>query len=346
MNNIFWALGCYTRVDVKLAEHTFKEKSPLELTDIDILGIRILPDFAINFLLADCTSNRNIIRSPIQRVFWLRGVMEFFNASHSYLCLGSNNPIQETQRVVAQKLGVTILNEDNLANLEKRIINSDAPQLQLNKFEPWLYFEHNLTVLSKDLSRLISFRKYNYWLNPKYQNLHAIISIVKKHNRFVNEKDKLHKALIFDLLTLFVLSLLQMSAYVFNINPENPEMELKSYFYGGYIEMKKRREIVDNIKKIINSQNQKLLFDDILKLDPDYLTNLFEIGFRFLNKPYDASQVLRYLQVFLFEKILYNEQNQQGMEYLESFPEITKKLTRDIIKFFCNATSLTEKLFI
>jgi hypothetical protein len=82
-----------------------------------------------------------------------------------------------------------------------------------------------------------------------------------------------------------------------------------------------------------------------LKLDPEYLPNLFDITFRLLNKPFDSSQILRYLQVILFEKILYRGENTEGMKYLEtSFSEITKKLTRDIAKLFRDSTGISDKL--
>ena len=346
LNNIFWSLGCYTRLEVKLAEYSLQEKIPMELTDLDVLGIRILPDLSIDYLIADCTSNKDVIRSPIQRVFWLKGVMEFLGASKGYLSLGTNNPVLGSQRIVGHRLGVTILNEENLANLEKRVVSSGFPQLKSSKPESWLYFENNITNLSKEIVPLLNFRKHNYWINPSYQNLHALISLVTKHNKLFNETNRLQKALILDLLTLFTLSVLQMSAYVFRVNPESPRIELRSYFYGGYDKMKRRQDIAENIKKLMaTTRRQGTLFNETLKLDPDYLPNLFDIAFRLLNKPFDSSQIPRYLQVILFEKILYKGENADGMKYLEtSFSDITKKLTRDIVKFFRDSTGISERL--
>jgi|YelNatPaOPRAMG01_1025707.scaffolds.fasta_scaffold50178_2 hypothetical protein len=346
LNNIFWSLGCYTRIEVKLSEYSLQRKIPMELTDLDVLGIRILPDLSTDYLVADCTLNKDVIKSPIQRVFWLKGVMNFFGASKGYLGLGTNNPISETQRIAAQRLGVTILNENNLANLEKRVINSGL-QLKLSEPESWLNFENKIASLSKNMCPLLNFRKYHYWLNPSYQNIHALIFLVTRHNKFFDETNRLQKALVLDLLTLLTLSVLKMSEYVLRINPENPETELKAYLYGGYAEMKRRQSIVENIRKIMEKSNltQGSLFNETFKLDPDYLPQLFDIAFRLLNKPFDSSQILRYLQVILFEKILDKGENAEGMKYLETgFPDITKKLTRDIAKFFCDSTGISEKL--
>jgi hypothetical protein len=346
LNNILWSLGYYTRLEVKLAEYTLQRKIPMELTDLDILGVRILPEFGIDYLVVDCTTNKDAIKSPIQRIFWLKGVMDFFGASRGFLGLGTMNSIPEVQRIVAHKLGVTVLNENNLSNLEKRVLAQDVQELQLSKPDSWLYFENNLTTLSKDIIELLNFRKHNYWINQAHQNLHVLISLISKYRKFLDEGNKLHKALILDLLTLFTFSLLQMSAYVFRINPENPEVELKAYFYGGYAEMKTKQAIVDNIQKLIESiPVQGSLFNENFKLDPDYLPNLFDVAFRLLNKPFDSSQILRYLQLVLFERTLNKSENRNGINYLETkFSNVTKKLARDIAKFFSDATDLSEKM--
>jgi len=347
LNNIFWSLGCYTRLEVKLAEYSTHNRIPMELTDLDVLGIRILPDLNIDYLTADCTSSKHVIKSPIQRVFWLKGIMDFFGASKGYLSLKTKNPIPEVQRIVAYRLGVTILDENNLSNLEKRVSNSGSLRLQSGKPDSWLYFENNLTTISKNLAPLLNFRKHKYWINQPYQNLYSLISVIGKNRRFFDGENRLQRALVLDLLALFSLSLLQMSAYVFQVNPENPEMELKAYFYGGHTEMQRKQIIINNIQKLIeNIPQQGDLFNQHLKLDPEYLPNMFDVGFRLLNKPFDSSQILRYLQVVLFEKTLNKGENQEGLNYLDtSFSDTTKKLTKDIAKFFSDATGLPKKMF-
>ncbi|MBX6422496.1 hypothetical protein [Thermosulfurimonas sp. F29] len=347
INNILWSLNCYTRIEIKLAEYSSQTRKPTELTDIDVLGIRVFSDMIIDYIVADCTTNKKIIKSPIQRIFWLKGVMDFFGTKKGYLCLGTNQSIPENQRIVAQKLGITILNQDNLLNLEKRVLDTNTKYLNFSNPECWLYFERNISQISKDLEFLLLFRKHYFWMNSPYQNISRLLIYTTKYAGKFNPKDKFHKALAVDLLTLFSLSILQMSSYVFHINPENPELELRSYFYGGYDEMKRRETIVDYINKLLQKMcKQGQLFEvPTLQLDPDYLPNLFDIAFRLLNKPKDSSQILRYLQLVLFEKVLYQGNNVNGIKYIDSnFSDITKKLTRDLAKFFCSSTGLSEEL--
>mgnify|MGYP001069542520 CR=1 FL=1 len=347
LNNILYSLGYYTRLAVKLAEYSLERGQPMELTDLDVLGIKIHPDLTFNWVVADCTSRREVIKSPIQRVFWLKGVMDFFNASRGYLALSTTNRVPESQRVVASKLGITILNEENLSNLERRVLNEHIPKLKLAEAASWNYFEGNLTTLAKDISFLLDFRKHHYWMNKSHQNLHALVSVLSKRGSSLDSKNPLHRALILDLLTLFSLSLLQMSSFVLQTNPENPKQELRVYFYGGYKELEIRESITQNIRKVLGEAlpKQGYMFEQNLKLDPDYLPQLFDLAYRLVNKPADASQIPRYLQMVLFERALYQQKNIDGVKYLDqNFTDVTKKLTRDMASLFLHATRLSEKM--
>ena len=351
IGNVLWSVGCYTRLEVKLAEYSVSTGASLELTDLDVLGIRVQKDLSIDYLVADCTSNRHLLRSPIQRVFWLRGVMEFFGASKAYLGLhgkdGAAVAIPGFQRTVADRLGVTILNEDNLSNLERRLVTSETTQLRLSRAESWRYLEGNLATLSKGMGPLLQFRKHDYWMNESHQNLHALISLVDRHRKLFDERNRMHRALALDLLSLFAFSVLHMSAYALRTNPEDPENELRAYFYGGYAEMARRQAIVDNISRLIGGRPcQASFLERELQLDPEYLRSLFDLAFRLLNKPVDASQILRYLQVLLFETAPSGGQEGGGADPLQAgFSDVTKKLARDIAKFFSGATGLPDTLF-
>lgn len=351
LNNIFWELGFYTRLEVKLAEYSLKDSSTLELTDIDVLGIRTHSDLASEIIVGDCTTHKVVIRSPIQRAFWLKGVMDFFGAKKGYLCIGSDRSIAENQRVVSSELGITILNMPNLTNLENRY-ESVTPSLSFSTKESWQYFEGNLTTLPNVLSPILEFRKHKYWLTPHHDRIHALISIVEGNKNQFHSPSRFIKTLLLDMLTLFSISILKMSSYALSVNPENPEVVLRSYFYGSYSEMRRREIIVENLRHLASSiPEQPTLFPNKdyrnrIKLDPEYMPQLFDIAYRLLNKPLDASQIPRFLQLVMFERVLYQHKNEKGIKYIEEkFSEITKKLARDIAKLLSDSTGIPYSQF-
>lgn len=350
LNNILWSLDYYTRIEVKLAEYSITKKIPMELTDLDVLGIRLSPDFLFDYIVVDCTSNKDFIKSPMKKIFWLKGVMDFFGASKGYLVLNTNSPIAEFQRGVATKLGITILNLENLSNLEKRILKPEIKTFKLANPESWIYFENNLTTLDEALHPLLKFRKHTYWMNEHHQNISVILTMLQKYKTSMKEDHKFHRVLIMDLMTLLSISLLHMSKFVFHTNPEKPEQELRAYFYGGYKELEMREEIVKNLNRLIERiQRQKALFDHSseISLDPEYLPQLFDLVFRWVNKPKDAIQIPRYLQMLLFEEVLYDRKNSDAFEYLKrNFSETTEKFVRDLGAFLININGIPKNLLI
>jgi hypothetical protein len=217
----------------------------------------------------------------------------------------------------------------------------------MTRQESWVYLEKNLQQLPKPLYPLLTFRRHRYWLNPSYQNLHGIISLCARHAKDIDERNRHHVALVIDLLSLFSVALLTMAAYVAKTNPEKPEVELRAYFFGGYPEMRRREAIIENVRQIVGEiPGQSELFAEKLRLDPEYLKSLFEVAYRLLNRPEDARQLPRYLQTVLFEKTLYKSENADGVKYLnERFSDVTKKLARDVARFFRDATGLREMVF-
>lgn len=351
LNSIFWDLGYYTRLELKLAGYSPQKSAPYELTDLDVLGIRVNPDLTFDYLLGDCTSSKRVTRSPIQRVFWLRGVMHFFGANKGYLCLSTKSPLPEVQRISASDLGVTILNFQNLQNLGKRT-SRHSPDLLISSPDSWQYYEGNLTTLPAGMDHVLEFRKYKYWLTPPHDRIHALISLLSTHKAHFKNPTKFLAALSLDLLSLLSLSVLQMSSYALRVNPETPEPTLRSYLFGGYSEMKRREGIVDNIKKLVDTMTpQQELFPSkeglkSLQLDPDYLPRLFDTAFRLLNKPFDAAQIPRYIECTLFEKTLYAGKNDKGLKFIDgAFSDITRKLSRDLAKLLSDAAGVPPAMF-
>jgi len=108
----------------------------------------------------------------------------------------------------------------------------------------------------------------------------------------------------------------------------------------GYLEMKRREGVIDNIKRLVAEiPGQKDLFADKIRPEPDYLPAFFDVAYRLLKRPYDASQLPRYLQPVLCEKALYKSENAPGIDVLDaSFSDLTRKLARDLARFFRDAT--------
>jgi len=343
INNILLSLGYYTRLELKLAGYSSNKKL-LELTDLDVLGIKITPNFNTDYVLADCTSRSRVIESPIQRVFWLKGVMELFGGKQGYLVLDTDQKIPEIQKQTSAKLGVIILNKENLLGLENKLINKDIKSLNISNKNSWENFDNKINKINSGFYKIINFRKYNYWLNKQNKNVLTIMLIFEKIKNLINEDSSIHKALIIDLMSLLSISLLNFCRFLVETNPDDIQKELKAYLFGGHREYKEKEKAVSVLKEIIKNQKQKKLFDDEIKLDPEYLPELFDIILRWTNKPIDSCIIPNYLQFIIFEKVMNNNINFIN-SFENNFSEITKKMTRDLATLIINNSLLSKKIF-
>jgi hypothetical protein len=79
---LFWLMGSSTLLRVRLSATEAAAKGRIaELTDLDVLGISVAPDFRLRYKAAECKSSR----VGAKELFWLRGVLDFFGADDGYL---------------------------------------------------------------------------------------------------------------------------------------------------------------------------------------------------------------------------------------------------------------------
>src|ERR1700754_1109618 len=81
---ILFCQGYWSPIEVELSQYEaygtgLKRKS---LTDLDVLGIKYDELFTPFRVVGDCKSGRNV--SDASRMFWLKGVNDYFGADQAY----------------------------------------------------------------------------------------------------------------------------------------------------------------------------------------------------------------------------------------------------------------------
>ncbi len=119
IRKILWAQGFHCPLEVDLSHFEYEDIGQSlkrsSLTDIDVLGIRFEPDLRLTMIIADCKSGKE---SEPNRMFWLKGVMDFFGAKEGILVKTVLHP---HARALAPKLGIRALDEKGLGILEKSL---------------------------------------------------------------------------------------------------------------------------------------------------------------------------------------------------------------------------------
>ncbi len=347
MQKVLWSLGFYTRVNVKLSVSQVPEPSrdsrraaSYELTDLDVLGIRIGADFTMNYTVADCKSGK--APSPVNRAFWLSGVMNYFSADRGYIALSRDIP--NYQKEVATRLGITLVDETNLRRLEEHYIRSGSP-IPVGDAGALQYLEGNLSTLSREFYPALIYRKQEFWFTDPARNVLQSIAVVQQLRDQFKPEQKFHRVLLVDMLTLFSLSLLQICSVIFQTSPIDFKTAIRSALFGGAKGLETRQAFLDDLSKLaekLMTQARIPFTEDVAKLmqlDPPYFDKLAERAVRLVNRPNEAKDVLRYLQAFLMEHTLYDRSNLPNI-FGDDYSEVTLKFVSDLAQFYVEATGV------
>jgi hypothetical protein len=322
------ATGHYTRLDVKVAlesrESSGARYRNTELTDIDVLGVMFDADLRPAFVAGDCTTRTTI--SPSARVFWLHGVMAFFEAARGFIVL--TRAIGAHERHVASMLGIDLLSE---SDLDRWLARLAAPEnAETHRVAQWLELERGLAQLPPALQELVDYRKYGFWQDAPNQAILRLVRLVKYARAALDGRDRWHRALVADLAALLSLALLRMAHGVFHVPTEALPDAARNYLFGGSRGVRMREHFLDKVRQIAgaSSERPKLLED--IALEPTYWAPLLEVVARLVERPIDA----RRLPVEI-DDILYNYSPADGQPI-----SVARKRAWDVGRFLVRSAAL------
>ena len=233
---LYWAWGYMPHLEVKVIHPEASAPRRYELTDIDVYGVRATLDFSMERLVGDCKTLKNV--SPINRAFWLKGIMEYLRVHRGYLVLRTSRPITEDHKLSAKAMGITLMSEDDFRVFQSKLLPEDFPRgMMLFREESWRYFEGNIANISF-LKQLNEYRMYRYWLDPPSRALRHSLLKTRSVRESIDPRQKFQRALALDMVTLFSIAFLDMLCHLFHIylipkRKTDIDAYLKAYVYGG-----------------------------------------------------------------------------------------------------------------
>jgi hypothetical protein len=339
---LLFMMGYYSPIEVMLSQY-YEDSSGnakrLDLTDLDVLGIKYDSLLNPHKVACDCKTGRNV--SDANRLFWLRGVCDYFEADLGYFL---RTKVDSHARAMAPKLGLRILDEKELYNLEKDykveslVIPLTNYEFHVERQEKWGINVPKGSTPTKEeleLKNVYSYLSYLYWFFEPHKNLFNLISRFNKVSHFLKNTNPRDVLLAYTGLERFALCLLEMGSYIHARGLSDVKMNARIYLYGGFMELREREELFKLLRQATPIQEN---------LDPPYLQDTLEVTNRMLHNPQAASKVLPYLEA------IYSWCVQLGNKELE--PVFNGKietgaivLARDMCINFCQATGLKENLF-
>lgn len=336
-----WHLGyvCPMEVAVSANEVSYGELKRSSLTDIDVLGIKFDKDLSWHTVIADCKSGRE---SASSRLFWMRGVMQFFSAERGYLVMPK---IGDETREMALRLAISLLDEDNLSRYErdKHLAKvkwiTDASYTAYKNL--WGYRGVKVKPLTQEeqaLRRFYAFFSYRYWYQAEYLNVLQAVTIFRDAAGSVDKQSDQRRAKVaaYSGLMLFAVALLKMCGSVMATKSDEIHNEMRRYIFGGAARAIERAR---EMKVLGEVAGQKL------KLEPDYYDALLELANRLITFSDYSAEMPRYAQMILSWNILGDNKGTLAESLGELFEADTVKLLKDTAEFLCTASGFDVSAF-
>ncbi|MHA7261932.1 hypothetical protein ACX80W_01890 [Arthrobacter sp. TMN-37] len=335
---LFWDMGLSTRLDVELRGHKAANQrgGAQSFTDLDVLGISISPDVRMTTLIADCKTSK---RDSTSRMFWVRGVAEFFGADHAYLV--REHEVTDAARQLSARLGIGILTSPELARLQT--IHNPRPNAEAAGLD--VLFDRRAVAshlsafngLNSKLDHLLEFCQFNYWVNQPHRNPTQLVAHLSKASNLLNPMDPAHRAVFLDLCWLYLLSLTRVTGYVRGGFLGDPDRAVQEYLFGGPTGLDEKR-----VTAALLNQARPAGTPEMDHL-PAYFRPMLELITRLLKRPQHLQTSLRYTEVATAFATAGNvEPIPQALKPAD-FDPIAAKLAADVCGFVTRVCGLNPK---
>jgi hypothetical protein len=347
MSQIFWHWGYVPLVDVKLIrpDAPVSRTDTGELTDIDVLGIKFLPEYKTVRTAADCTTRR---KGAMGRAFFLRGILDLIGAYEGYVLADPNKTIQQDHRTSSRAINITLIDPRDAQVLLERLKMNEPLSDESHIFSESAhqYLEGNLSAL-KPFQGVIDYRKFRYWQDPVNEQVLNTIFAIKDIAPKLHLREKFHLALAYEYFFLFSMSILELTwrlaPMISPSNPDTAELQIKYFLYGGEKYYKNRLKMIEFVQNKLGISKSETGANGEMDITPPEWKLFLETYIRLLINPTASAHIPQVLRLALFEKLLYRNAD----IYSENMPlqagELTYKLIADLARYYAGATGLPKE---
>ncbi len=334
MRRLFWSMGCSTVLDVKLRAYvTGDKRGPgwQEYTDLDVLGVGFSPTGQMHLTLADC---KTIKRSAIERMFWVRGVADYFAADDAYLV--RSHAVPAAARALSARIGVGVLDPDDyqaLASTFPPELDYEGPLACLFDLDSIQRQTHNTTGLDGRLAGLIDFIRYDYWIYEPYRNLAQVVAHLKDSVARLDPTNPHHLSLFFETAWLYAYTLAQATHHVRASRMADIPTAAETYIAGGELAVREKAQLAELLHEV------GFTSDPRAAVLPPYVNALVELITRLLVRPAEFADVLRYAE-YLATATVVGESSTVGAAFGSAVRPVAAKLLADVCGFLVTAAGL------
>jgi hypothetical protein len=345
----------FARRSIPLRNYLYPDR--LDITDIDVLGIRYNIDFTTTKIMVDCKSGlsgRSSDSKPANRILWLSGLKNFLNYDLAYFYKPNINPVMKD---FALRNEVVPIDETKLNELEARMGLVDVWQGSYNlKMDNVMMEYYNSIKNIANLKNLYWFLRIEFWTLPCNLQLKRCMNYIE---RLFNEihLSKYERYLLIELYILTTVALLNICRDTYPYTNYERELWITNKMIEGLGTIDQQGKILSLMKMIcetkieeVTGQKVPICIDGYRNQPPDYTEDLISLIGRLMDKAEYSVELPRFLDFFMFEYVFFDKDINKL--YLNSFfnrdLDILAKLAKNIIKFLdplSESREMNRKLF-
>lgn len=335
VRRLMWRMGCSTRIDVRLrgyVEGDPRGQAAYDFTDLDVLGIGFTPAGQLHTTFADCRTRKD---KYVERMFWVRGVADFVAAGDAYMVRSS--PVPTATRTLSARLNVGVLAPDDLLALEKTFATevdlTSGPLATLFTLENVAVHLNIYDTADKKLGKLLDYLNFDYWVYEPYRNLTQLVAQLSGVVAVLDPQNRQHRTLFYDCAWHYALAVSRAVAFTRSSRMGDVPTAVRTYVGGGELALREKAGLATMLKASG--------FPDVDKsvILPPYINQLTELVNRFLVRPSELADVMRYA-----EYLAVTEPNRVeatvGVAFGLHVRPVAAKLLADICGFLVTAAGL------
>lgn len=342
MQKIFWSMGMWSRINIPIViyetDNQRKKMKKHYLTDIDVYSENMQKDFSNERSIADCKSGSNV--KIFERLFWIRGVKEYFGASQAYLV---KKNISAKAKIFMPKLEIIGMDNETLFEFEK-IYHINSLPLYSEKY----YNELDKIIQGYDneYKKIFDYLMTRYWFTESNVSMKVLLSMLAKRNFYktLDKSNRNHRFLLMEVCIMFARTVLSCCRYVLTRDVINLEQSIMEYIHGGVdgfnLKMNMVREINNELKDVLNNVR---LGNSIL-IQPPYFKNLTKLVAIILGETNNVKDILRYMEIMQHEIVL-NKKFDYNQCMVGNYSAIGHKLSKDIVLFYLKENNIDVNFF-
>lgn len=324
MRRLLWRMGCSARLDVRLRAYVaaVPGRAPAQdLTDLDVIGIAFTPGGQLHTTFADCRSNE---KRALERMFWVRGVADFVEADDAYLVRA--HPVPPASRTLASRLRVGIVTPDDFAALERAhptTLDLSGPLACLFDLDSVGKHLDAHNDANGKLDKLLQYLEFDYWILEPHRNLTQLVAHLSDVVAVLDPGDRRHRTLFYDCAWHYALAVARASGFVRSTQMADVPAAVRTYVGGGEYALREKAGLI----RLLESVGAPV---EATQVDPPYLEQLAELANRYLTRPTEMADLLRYL-----EYLAVSEVNRVEATVAEAFTDATSPVAAKLVADTC-----------